>query len=58
MHSISKHSVSVMNSLPVNQAHISNSSLSLPLSDAGNCEDSPGEEKIQKEIETIDYIDK
>lgn len=29
-----------------------------PLTDAGNCEDSPGEEKIQKEIETIDYIDK
>lgn len=47
-----------MNSFPVNQAHISNSSLFFPLTDAGNCEDSPGEEKIQKEIETIDYIDK
>lgn len=58
MHSIRKHAVSVMNSVPVNQAHISNSSPSLPLTDAGNCEDSPGEEKIQKEIETIDYIDK
>lgn len=28
------------------------------LTDAANIESSPGEEKIQKEIETIDYIDK
>lgn len=30
----------------------------LSLTDAANSEHSPGEKKIQKEIETIDYIDK